>query len=135
MTPHAHQGQDADKCGLLERFLVAKGVADVAAGGDLCSAIECDADGELKWHRDGHHIALDIAKGLYFLHSHDVRLYLDTTKFPIHQHIRMLLDSICCATGRAYKQRVVMLLCAPPGASQRCWRRPIQQPSLHCDNR
>ena len=48
-------------------------VSHVAAGGDLCSAIERDADGELKWHRDGHHIALDIAKGLYFLHSHDVR--------------------------------------------------------------
>lgn len=64
----------------------------MAAGGDLCSAIERDADGELKWHRDGHHIALDIAKGLYFLHSHDVRLYLDTTNFPIHQYIRMLLD-------------------------------------------
>lgn len=33
MTPHAYQGQDADKRGLLDRFLVANGVAEWLQGG------------------------------------------------------------------------------------------------------
>lgn len=41
-------------------------------GGDLCSAIERDADGKLKWYAEGYSIALDIARGLFFLHSHGV---------------------------------------------------------------
>ena len=43
------------------------------AGGDLCSAIQADTRGELLWYGLGHRIALDIARGLYFLHSHEVR--------------------------------------------------------------
>jgi serine/threonine protein kinase len=42
------------------------------AGGDLCTAIAADDFGELQWYNRGHQIALDIARGLYFLHSHDV---------------------------------------------------------------
>jgi serine/threonine protein kinase len=42
------------------------------AGGDLCTAIAGDDFGELQWYNRGHQIALDIARGLYFLHSHDV---------------------------------------------------------------
>lgn len=45
-------------------------------GGDLCAAIAGDDAGELRWYKRGHQIALDIARGLYFLHSHDV-MHLD----------------------------------------------------------
>jgi hypothetical protein len=47
-----------------------------AAGGDLCSAIQADTQGELLWYGLGHRIALDIARGLFFLHSHEVRQHL-----------------------------------------------------------
>jgi len=43
------------------------------AGGDLCAALQEDIDCELSWYAKGHEIALDIARGLYFLHSHGVR--------------------------------------------------------------
>ncbi len=43
-----------------------------AAGGDLYSAIQADTDNRLLWYGLGHRIALDIARGLYFLHSHEV---------------------------------------------------------------
>jgi serine/threonine protein kinase len=38
----------------------------------LCSAIQADTSGDLLWYGLGHRIALDIARGLYFLHSHEV---------------------------------------------------------------
>lgn len=41
-------------------------------GGDLCAAIARDTAGQLRWYNCGHRIALDIARGLYFLHSHEV---------------------------------------------------------------
>jgi serine/threonine protein kinase len=44
------------------------------SGGDLCTAIAADDVGELRWYNRGHQVALDIARGLYFLHSHDVSL-------------------------------------------------------------
>jgi hypothetical protein len=43
------------------------------SGGDLHTAIELDDTGELRWYGRGHRIALDIARGLYYLHSHEVR--------------------------------------------------------------
>ena len=42
-------------------------------GGDLCTALAEDHEHELRWYAKGHLIALDIARGLFFLHSHDVR--------------------------------------------------------------
>ena len=42
-------------------------------GGNLAAAIEHDDTGELRWYGRGHRIALDIARGLFYLHSHDVR--------------------------------------------------------------
>lgn len=42
-------------------------------GGDLRDALNDDPAGQLKWHRHGQHIALDIARGLHYLHSHNVR--------------------------------------------------------------
>jgi hypothetical protein len=41
-------------------------------GGDLREALNDDPHGELRWYRRGQSIALDIARGLHFLHSHDV---------------------------------------------------------------
>ncbi len=45
----------------------------VLQGGDLRGALNDDPDGELRWYHRGQSIALDIARGLHFLHSHDVR--------------------------------------------------------------
>ncbi len=42
------------------------------AGGDLRDALDKDKRTELVWYRKGYQIALDIARGLHFLHSHDV---------------------------------------------------------------
>jgi hypothetical protein len=56
---------------LLER-LHAIAASSGYAGGDLAAAIEHDETAELGWYCRGHRIALDIARGLYFLHSHDV---------------------------------------------------------------
>lgn len=47
-------------------------------GGDLCAAICADTNGSLRWYERGHRIALDIARGLYFLHSHEVSGTLST---------------------------------------------------------
>ena len=41
-------------------------------GGDLRAALTRDEVGELAWNKRGRQIALDIARGLHFLHSHDV---------------------------------------------------------------
>jgi serine/threonine protein kinase len=40
-------------------------------GGDLCQALK--HDDELVWYKNGHLIALDIVRGLHFLHSNGVR--------------------------------------------------------------
>jgi hypothetical protein len=44
------------------------------AGGDLRAALDKDARRELVWGRKGQQVALDIARGIHFLHSHDVRV-------------------------------------------------------------
>ena len=51
----------------------ALGAAQYMAGGDLRDALDKDKRTELVWYRKGYQIALDIARGLHFLHSHDVR--------------------------------------------------------------
>ena len=47
--------------------------AEYMEGGDLRAALNDDPEGELRWYNRGQSIALDIARGLHFLHSHDVR--------------------------------------------------------------
>ena len=47
--------------------------APVAQGGDLRQALSSDVDGALGWYLRGHRVALDIARGLHFLHARDVR--------------------------------------------------------------
>lgn len=47
-------------------------VLEYMAGGDLMEAIAQDKNGELKWMRRGHLIALDVARALVFLHRNKV---------------------------------------------------------------
>jgi hypothetical protein len=49
-------------------------VAAGAQGGNLWDAICNDAAKKLTWYRNGQRIALDIARGLCYLHSCQVRL-------------------------------------------------------------
>lgn len=42
------------------------------AGGDLRAALDKDGRRDLVWDRKGQQVALDIARGIHFLHSHDV---------------------------------------------------------------
>lgn len=44
-------------------------------GGNLRQALTDSSDGELKWDKKGATIALDIVRGLHFLHSHGVGHY------------------------------------------------------------
>ena len=48
-------------------------LSSLFSGGDLCTALAEDHEHDLRWYNKGHLIALDIARGLFFLHSHDVR--------------------------------------------------------------
>lgn len=41
-------------------------------GGDLRHALAADDDDEFRWDRRGREVAIDIARGLHFLHSADV---------------------------------------------------------------
>ena len=47
-------------------------ILEYMAGGDLMEAIAQDKNGELKWMRRGHLIALDVARALVFLHRNKV---------------------------------------------------------------
>ena len=47
-------------------------VTELMEGGDLRAALTSDVEGNLRWFKSGKHIALDVAKGLHFLHSHGV---------------------------------------------------------------
>jgi serine/threonine protein kinase len=47
-------------------------VMEYMHGGDLLSQIRHDDQGMFKWHKWGRSIALDVARGLTYLHSHDV---------------------------------------------------------------
>lgn len=40
-----------------------------AQGGDLSNALSNDSEGKLNWYRGGMSIALDVARGLSYLHS------------------------------------------------------------------
>ncbi|BDA46937.1 probable mitogen-activated protein kinase kinase kinase 20 at C-terminar half [Coccomyxa sp. Obi] len=44
-------------------------ILECMEGGDLCNAISNDRSGELGWYNKGHKIALDVVRGLCFLHS------------------------------------------------------------------
>ncbi len=41
------------------------------AGGNVADAIARD-DRQMDWYKLGHRVALDVARGLFFLHSHGV---------------------------------------------------------------
>ena len=51
-------------------------------GGDLRAALDKDGRRELVWDRRGQSVALDIARGLHFLHSHGVSTRLSASVFP-----------------------------------------------------
>lgn len=52
-------------------------------GGDLKSALQTAAGREkLQWHRQGSSVALDIIKGLHFLHAHKVSAMPPTNALP-----------------------------------------------------
>jgi serine/threonine protein kinase len=52
------------------------------AGGDLRAALDKDGRRELVWERKGQQVALDIARGIHFLHSHDVRGLFCSVAWP-----------------------------------------------------
>ena len=56
------------------------------AGGDLRDALDKDKRTELIWYRKGYQIALDIARGLHFLHSHAVRPHRGHVTSAHHLH-------------------------------------------------
>ncbi|KAK9811716.1 hypothetical protein WJX72_008905 [[Myrmecia] bisecta] len=58
-TGSSHQAEDA------ETMLV----TEYLSGGTLYEAISNDADGDFLWYKRGHRVALDIARGLAFMHS------------------------------------------------------------------
>ena len=47
----------------------------VVQGGDLMLAISNDKQNNLRWSRKGHRLAMDIAKGLVHLHTHQVNAF------------------------------------------------------------
>jgi hypothetical protein len=47
-------------------------VTELMEGGDLRAALTADREGKLRWHLGGKAIALGVARGLHFLHSHGV---------------------------------------------------------------
>jgi len=51
-------------------------VMEYMIGGDLLNQIKHDSRGHFRWHKRGWSIALDIARGLNYLHSHNI-LHLD----------------------------------------------------------
>lgn len=63
-------------------------------GGDLCKAISNDRSGDLGWYSKGHKLALDVARGLAFLHSCKVRL--TDSKENVHDvSLRLILGQFC----------------------------------------
>lgn len=62
-------------------------------GGDLYSKLAEDDSGNYLWHRKGQHIALDVAKGVCFLHSKNIA-HLDLVSCPfqptvyLHHHLQ-----------------------------------------------
>jgi len=46
-------------------------ICELMAGGNVASAI-ARADERIEWYWQGHQVALDVARGLFFLHSHGV---------------------------------------------------------------
>ena len=51
-----------------------KALSHTSPGGDLRAALDKDGRRELVWDRRGQSVALDIARGLHFLHSHGVSI-------------------------------------------------------------
>ena len=53
-------------------------------GGDLSAAMSDDKSGSLKWYSKGQHIAMDVVRGLAYLH-----------KCKVVQHPRMAIIIMC----------------------------------------
>ncbi len=71
------------------------------AGGDLRGALDKDARRDLVWERKGRKVALDIARGLHFLHSHDVRAQRLPFVFCVHVSDVPLAPGLCCSDVNA----------------------------------
>ena len=67
-------------------------VTEFLAGGSLQSQLDKDETGEYTWQGLGHSIALDVVKGLCFLHT--------LTKYPAHR--------VFAANGKARGRRPVI---------------------------
>lgn len=46
-------------------------------GGDMWSALRGDSRDELQWYNKGRSLALDVARGLHFLHEHKACPFLN----------------------------------------------------------
>ena len=60
-------------CSALQWQVDAHGLVCEVQGGDLRHALTNSSNGELQWRNKGASIALDLVRGLHFLHSHGVR--------------------------------------------------------------
>jgi hypothetical protein len=61
-------------------------VLEFMEGGDLWSALRGPHREELQWYGRGRSLALDIARGLHFLHEHKARI----VSFPLQARARGL---------------------------------------------
>ena len=85
-------------------------------GGDLRAALNDDPHGEMRWYERGKSIALDIARGLHFLHSHDVSVALGLTG-QNGFHLVLRRGSVCM---QAWVCAVASSFDAPSAPFQHC---------------
>ena len=81
-------------------------ILEYMAGGDLMEAIAQDKNGELKWMRRGHLIALDVARALVFLHRNKVGRVIDARGFGAPQAAE---SGWCLSVPLAVAQAVLVL--------------------------
>lgn len=81
-------------------------------GGNVATAI-ANEDARMSWYSMGHNIALDVARGLYFLHSHSV-LHGDLKSQNVlltnnwTAKVRCcLLAAVCCIMPSQINRRVL----------------------------
>ena len=101
-------------------------VLEYMEGGDLCQAIQEKSypvdTRELSWYQKGGGIALDIAKGLVFLHQHGVSL-LCCASFTLSQTTELMQGLVflhqhgvglfCCASLLLCKTTEIIMLTLP----------------------
>lgn len=98
------------------------------AGGNVASAI-ARADERIEWYWQGHQVALDVARGLFFLHSHGV----------LHGDIKsqnVLLTETWTAKVRPFdKNEYTAVDVSVISLPERCFSRPnwrLVATALHC---